>query len=281
MSENKNSIFGVWKPSFGQEKLFFRDNKSEEEKNAAPYEKEHQLEKLGIVITVVNDGQASAIVNLLSSVNSAVSFITHGEGTAKNDLYDVLGVGEQKKQIIFSTIKRRDWVTLAELIEERFSASRMAKGISYMLDIDAVAGVSTYKFLTDRRVEPKEAERGISKMENSMNYEVIFAIVNNGYTDLVMNAAKRAGARGGTIINARGTGNKEIEKFYGVIISPEKQIVMILVPKDIRDAVLEQITLEANIHSKGQGIAFSLPVDGVVGLMSEEKETEEEIEEAK
>ncbi len=150
-----------------------------------------------------------------------------------------------------------------------------------MLDIDAVAGVSTYKFLTDRRVEPKEAERGISKMENSMDYEVIFAIVNNGYTDLVMNAAKRAGARGGTIINARGTGNKEIEKFYGVIISPEKQIVMILVPKDIRDAVLEQITLEANIHSKGQGIAFSLPVDGVVGLMSEEKETEEDIEEAK
>lgn len=267
MNENKNSFLNAWKPSL--EKVLTR-----EEKNITPYEKEHRLEKLGIVVTVVNDGQASAIVNLLSRVNSAVSFITHGEGTAKNDLYDVLGVGEQKKQIVFSTVKRRDWVALAESIEERFSVSRAAKGISFMLDIDAVASVSTYKFLTDRRVEPKEAERGISKMDNSMNYEVIFAIVNNGYTDLVMNAAKRAGARGGTIINARGTGNKDIEKFYGVVITPEKQIVMILVPKSIRDAVLEQITLETNIHSKGQGIAFSLPVDGVVGLNSEE-ETEE------
>ncbi len=248
------------------------ENASNEAKNATPYEKDHHLEKLGLVITVVNDGQAAAIVNLLHGVNSAVSFITHGEGTARNDLYDVLGFGEQKKQIILSTIKRRDWTSLATLLEERFSVSTAAKGIAFMLDINAVAGVSTYKFLTDRRIEPKEAERGISKMENAKEYEAIFAIVNNGCTDLVMNAAKRAGARGGTIINARGTGNKDIEKFYGVVITPEKQIVMILVEKDIRDAVLTQITADVNIHSKGQGIAFSMPVDGVVGISGEEKE---------
>ncbi len=248
------------------------ENAASEAKNAVPYEKDHYLEKLGLVITVVNDGQAASIVNLLHGVNSAVSFITHGEGTARNDLYDVLGFGEQKKQIIFSTIKRRDWTSLASLLDERFSVSMAAKGIALMLDINAVAGVSTYKFLTDRRIEPKEAERGISKMENAKEYEAIFAIVNNGCTDLVMNAAKRAGARGGTIINARGTGNKDIEKFYGVVITPEKQIVMILVEKEIRDAVLTQITADVNIHSKGQGIAFSMPVDGVVGITSDEKE---------
>lgn len=248
------------------------ENAPEEGKNVTPYEKDHHLEKLGLVVTVVNDGQAGAIVNLLRGVNSAVSFITHGEGTAANDLYDVLGFGEQKKQIIFSTIKRRDWSSLAALLGERFSVSNAAKGIAFMLDINAVAGVSTYKFLTDRRIEPKEAERGISKMENAKQYEAVFVVVNNGCTDLVMNAAKRAGARGGTILNARGTGNKDIEKFYGVVISPEKQIVMILVEKDIRDAVLTQITADVNIHSKGQGIAFSMPVNGVVGLSSEEKE---------
>ena len=276
MNENKSMISS--KINVTKEKILAKVNKNNDSENSSNYEKEHQLEKLGVVIIVVNDGQASAIVNLLNKANSAVSFITHGEGTAKNDLYDVLGVGEQKKQIIISTLKRKDWVSLASLIEERFSYSRAAKGIAFMIDIDAIASVSTYKFLTDRREEPKENERGIYKMENSKKYEVIFAIVNNGYTDLVMNAAKKAGARGGTIINAHGTGNKDIEKFYGVVISPEKQIVMILVPKEIRDAVLEQITLEANIHSKGQGIAFSLPADGVVGLNEEENNEKSESE---
>lgn len=281
MSEDKKIAFIVRKSSPKKEDNLLAKEKesetpSEGEKKFTPYEKEHHLEKLGIVITVINDGQASAIVSLFDGVNSATSFITHGEGTAQSDLYDVLGFGEQKKQIIFSTIKRRDWPAVGELLKERFSISRAAKGISFMLDISAVAGISTYKFLTDRRIEPKEAERGIAQMDNAKEYEVIFAVVNNGYTDLVMNAAKRAGARGGTIINARGTGNKDIEKFYGVVISPEKQIVMILVPKEIRDAVLEQITAEVNIHSKGQGIAFSMPVDGVIGITSEENESQEE-----
>jgi len=108
------------------------------------------------------------------------------------------------------------------------------------------------------------------------NYEVIMAIVNNGFTDLVMNAAKGAGARGGTIINARGTGNKDIEKFFGVVITPEKEIVMILVPKEIKDNVLAALNKEAGIDTKSQGIAFSMPVDDVVGLVTDDQITKVE-----
>ena len=98
------------------------------------------------------------------------------------------------------------------------------------------------------------------------NHKVIFAIVNDGYTDLVMNAAKAKGARGGTIIGARGTGNKEMEKFFGIVITPEKQIVMILVENSLADDILEAINKEAGMATKGQGIAFALPVSDVVGL---------------
>lgn len=97
-------------------------------------------------------------------------------------------------------------------------------------------------------------------------YKVIFAIVNDGYSDLVMNAARAQGARGGTLIGARGTGNKEIEQFFGIVITPEKQIVMILVDKTIADNVLSAINKEAGMATKGQGIAFALPVSDVVGL---------------
>ncbi len=99
-------------------------------------------------------------------------------------------------------------------------------------------------------------------------HEVIFCIVNSGYSEAVMDAAKKLGARGGTVINARGTAGKEAETFFHITVQPEKEIVMILVPADIKDAVLRALYEEVGLDSAGQGIAFSVPVDDVVGLNS-------------
>lgn len=105
-------------------------------------------------------------------------------------------------------------------------------------------------------------------------YEVILCIINAGYSDLVMDAAREVGARGGTVIHARGTANKEAEKFFQITIQPDKDIVMILVPANIKDAVLHAVYQSAGLKTAGQGIAFSMPVDNVVGLSgSSGKET--------
>ena len=97
-------------------------------------------------------------------------------------------------------------------------------------------------------------------------HEAIFCIVNSGYSDVVMEAAKKLGARGGTVINARGTAPKDAESFFGITIQPEKEIVMILVPKKLKDGVLHALYKEVGLDTPGQGIAFSVPVESVVGL---------------
>ena len=97
-------------------------------------------------------------------------------------------------------------------------------------------------------------------------HELIICIVNNGFSDTVMEAAKDAGARGGTVLNARGTANKEAESFFHIAIQPEKEVVMILVPLNVKDAVLHALYEKAGLDTMGQGIAFALPVDNVVGL---------------
>lgn len=97
-------------------------------------------------------------------------------------------------------------------------------------------------------------------------YEAVFCIVNEGFSDAVMNAAKEAGARGGTIMHAHGTADKEAEKFFKITVQPEKEIVMILVPAEIKDDVLRALYRNAGLKTEGQGIAFSLPVDAAVGL---------------
>lgn len=97
-------------------------------------------------------------------------------------------------------------------------------------------------------------------------HEAIFCIVNSGYSEAVMDAAKKLGARGGTIMNARGTANKEAEKFFNITIQPEKEIVMILVPSALKEDILHALYKQVGLDTPGQGIAFALPVDGVVGL---------------
>ena len=103
-------------------------------------------------------------------------------------------------------------------------------------------------------------------------HEVIFCVVNAGFSEAVMDAAKEFGARGGTVIRARGTANSESEKLFGITIQPEKEIVMILVTSDIKDNILHALYREVGLKTPGQGIAFSMPVDNVVGLSSAKPE---------
>ena len=100
-------------------------------------------------------------------------------------------------------------------------------------------------------------------------YELIFCIINSGFSGLVMDAAKGAGAKGGTVIRGRGTANKEAEEFFHISIQPEKEIVLILVPEQIKDDVLLAVYRSAGLNTDGQGIAFSLPVDKTAGLISQ------------
>ena len=98
------------------------------------------------------------------------------------------------------------------------------------------------------------------------NHEVIFAIVNSGFAEDVMEVAKEQGARGGTILNARGVAKEEAAAFFGITLHAEKEILMMVVEKDIRDNVLNAIYKEMGMAKAAQGIAFSLPVSDVAGL---------------
>lgn len=110
----------------------------------------------------------------------------------------------------------------------------------------------------------------------NFNHEVIFCIVNAGFSDAVMDAAKEFGAGGGTVIRARGTANTEAEKLFNIVVQPEKEVVMILVERAIRDDILHAVYRAVGLNTPGQGIAFSLPVDQVVGLSTPIKKEDKE-----
>ncbi len=108
------------------------------------------------------------------------------------------------------------------------------------------------------------------------NHEVIFAIVNAGYAEEAMTVARGLGVRGGTILNARGVARDKEAAFYGITIEPEKEILMMVVDKELKDPVLNALYKEMGMAKKAQGIVFSLPVSEAAGLATPVQPKKEE-----
>lgn len=105
----------------------------------------------------------------------------------------------------------------------------------------------------------------------SSEYELILCIVNAGFADTVMDVAYECGARGGTVIDARGTANKEAEQHFKIKIRPEKEMLMLVVPSSIKDDILHALYRQVGLNSPGHGIAFSMPINSVTGLTKDGK----------
>ena len=106
-------------------------------------------------------------------------------------------------------------------------------------------------------------------------FQVIMCILNAGFSEAAMDAARKVGARGGTIMHGRGTASKEAEKIFNITIQPEKEIIMILATTTIKDAIMKTLYDSVGVNTPAQGIAFSLPVDDVVGIGSSKEKKDE------
>ena len=118
-------------------------------------------------------------------------------------------------------------------------------------------------------------------MAKTQHHEAVFCIVNEGFSEAVMDAAREAGATGGTVLNARGTASADAEKKFGIVVEPQKEIVMILVDTKIKEAVLKNLYDKVGLKTAGQGIAFTMPVVEVVGLTPHAKQQPNAEEKAK
>ncbi len=125
------------------------------------------------------------------------------------------------------------------------------------------------KITNEKAEKGKTAKAKVTKSKaksNVIQFELIVTITNRGYSDFVVEAARNAGASGGTIINGRGTGIHEKESILGVSIQPEKEMVLTLVKKEEKSKIMKAIVEGANLNKEGKGICFSMPVEDVAGI---------------
>jgi len=103
--------------------------------------------------------------------------------------------------------------------------------------------------------------------DDYQEFDLIITIVNRGFDDVVMDAARSAGATGGTVLNARGAGVHEAEKFFGISIQPEKDLILILAKREEKKQIMHAIRNEVGLNKEGRGLSFSMPVEDVCGIV--------------
>ncbi len=141
--------------------------------------------------------------------------------------------------------------------------SSAGNGIAVTIPVNSIGGASSLQYLAGQEPLQKKENESMNNVESKI--VMIITIVDKGNTDLVMDAARGVGAKGGTVVRAKGTG-AEIAKFFGVSISEEKEMVYIVARRDNRDSIMKAIMEKAGANTDAHGVVFSLPVDNVVGL---------------
>ena len=177
-----------------------------------------------------------------------------GNGTASNSILAYFGLEKVKKNIYFTIIPDNVEKKILPELKNWCKLPDIGVGIAFTISLDNFS-----KFLLD------DLKKGDEKVTKQSNFELIVTIVNDGYSDLVMSAAYKEGCSGGTVINGRSLGSKRTI-FMDLTIEPEKDIVLTIVKKDIKQAVMEKITQECGIKTDARGILFSMPLDNVIGL---------------
>ncbi len=194
-------------------------------------------------------------------INNVISLLCNG--TASESTLSLMGL-EKTEKIMFNAMVRDE--DLGEIIKGlivEMDISSAGNGVAVFVPIDSIGGSMSLKyFVGEKPLEKKESEN----MGNAESKIVmIIAVVDKGNTEIVMGAARSAGASGGTVVRAKGTG-AQIAKFFGVSISEEKEMVYIIARRDNRDSIMKAVMEKAGSNTDAHGVLFSLPIDNVVGL---------------
>ena len=216
--------------------------------------------KTKLLVTIADKDRIERIIKLYKRYNVTYSCSINGVGTASNSLLSYFGLDEIKKSVVLTVIPEFLETKIMYELHKKLEIYKPGNGICFSVPITSASRYlsNMYKDLTMLKEE--------YSMENEKEYELIVLIVSEGYAGKAMDAAKRVGASGGTLINGIGLGTKEATKFLGITIEPEKDVVLILVEKEEKRKVMEEITHEVGLSQEGRGICFSMPVDNVVGL---------------
>lgn len=217
--------------------------------------------------TVTGRGNLVEFHNLYREHNLDVNFIALGHGTAGKDVAEILGLTKSEKAVCFTIASSDTWKALKADLYKKLRLDTPDAGIVTVSPLSSIGGEGPLAYLKDGQVYERKEESVLKETTR----ELLIVISNQGYNRVVMDAARSAGATGGTVIHASGTGVKKSEEFLGVTLATEKDMTFIIVNKDQKRPVMEAIMRDAGLDTKAKSVVISLPVADSAGLKNLDK----------
>ena len=215
------------------------------------------------LLAVVDRETEPRLEAIFNSAGTVVGLSQPASGTAGNDILARFGLANTEKRISMTIATRAQQRMIFQMARKLLYLDIPGNGILAAIPIKAVAGRQTLAYLTD-----SEITGGVPSME--FEYELIVVVLNAGFSAAAMDAAREAGAGGGTILHAKGTSNMRGEKFFNVRFADEKDMIYIVAHKSEKAAVMKALNENVGPSSEACGICFTLPISSVMGLRSRE-----------
>lgn len=187
---------------------------------------------------------------------------TQCRGSAGHKILEYMALEDCEKILLSAFVPVDKLHDIKKGIINELNLNDSGNGIALTVPIDCIGGKSALKYFAGDAALPEEDTMQEAK------YSLIITVVNQGFADTVMDAARAENARGGTILNAKGTGAGFTEKFFGVTITEEKEMIYIVAKREQRDAIIRAIMQHAGGNTPAMGAVFALPVDSVEGVRS-------------
>ena len=216
-----------------------------------------------LLCLISNDNEDKTIKPLYDKFNMPFNLTTYGEGTASSSTLEYFGLEDIKKYIYFSLIYENDKKEILKSIKDNLELDKPGYGICFTIPLSG----STKYILDKLRTEDNEMKEDNKKKKM---HHLIVTIVSEGFSEKVMNSAKKAGAFGGTLINGRSiyqTNSKR--QFLGFSIEPEKDVILIVTEDGKTNNIMDAIVKDTGLKTEGGGIIFSLPITEAIGLYEE------------
>ncbi len=215
-----------------------------------------------MLVTITDRKRTKTFSDFYTEMGLPVSVITVGYGTASSEILDYFGLDGSEKCVMFHFVTDTTWKNVKHELRTKMRIDYPGFGIAFLVPLSSIGGRKALNFLT----AGQPYEKGEESTLKDTKYELLVAIANQGYTEKVMDAARKVNASGGTVIHAKGTGSHMAEKFMGVSLVPEKEMVFIVVPKERKNAIMQSIMDEAGTGTKAGTVVFSLPVTDTAGM---------------
>lgn len=218
------------------------------------------MSSMHFVIGVTARELEEEFVDCLGRAGAVPAFVSLGHGTVTPGILELLGLEKTEKSVLFSVCAHAVAHRVLRALTAQIGLNSPGRGIALTLPVSSM----------DRRLAAMlEGGQPIERQEDevmSLPYELIIAIVDKGTSDLVMDAAREAGASGGTVIHAKGTDAGRSRKFFGISLAEEREVVLIVVPAADKAPVMRSIAHQAGAGSETHALLFSLPVSEAAGL---------------